>query len=400
MQVRVRAERKGWEPGLGFKVRVRTGVGVGCWGRGSSLGSGLQLGIGVQGPGVPVRGRAKEVQHLVGLAQHDAAAVAEAQGRDAAPRRLPRDALVLEAQLLLAAPRHRLRHAPLRRGAPPPVDAAPPREVVARVEVARRVDRPAGRRVVRLLALGAGAALCQPQVRGPARRECPAHQPHPTHARVAQPLPPKVRPVEHRDALQARMQLRLPLQDQLGAAALPVEDRRLPLDHACRVELGRQACPVFLADRQPGRGALGALGRQHASSLERSYALVRRQRPPLQFLVHGILRRVGGAMHDEQGAEQRRAETRREDTVPCHIQRAAVPNPPCHALAPSAAPTERSAFYRRSRSRVTLQSVRTGLELVFRLLWSRGSSCGSSLPCFISRGEGVARSPRGRHHAA
>jgi len=114
------------------------------------------------------------------------------------------------------------------------------------------------------------------------------------------------------------MQLRLPLQDELGAAALPVEDRRLPLDHACRVELGRQACPVFLADGQPGRGALGALGRQHASSLERSYALVRRQRPPLQFLVHGILRRVGGAMHDEQGAEQRRAETRREDAVPCH----------------------------------------------------------------------------------
>ena len=314
--VRGAGGRQGGGERLGVRVGAQGEGEDGGWGR--MLGSGLQLGVGVQGPGVPVRGRAKEVQHLVGLAQHDAAAVAEAQGRDAAPRRLPRDALVLEAQLLLAAPRHRLRHAPLRRGAPPPVDAAPPREVVARVEVARRVDRPAGRRVVRLLALGAGAALCQPQVRGPARRECPAHQPHPTHARVAQPLPPKVRPVEHRDALEARMQLRLPLQDELGAAALPVEDRRLPLDHARRVELGRQACPVFLADRQPGRGALGALGRQHASSLERSYALVRRQRPPLQFLVHGILRRVGGAMHDEQGAEQRRAETRREHAVPCH----------------------------------------------------------------------------------
>ena len=250
-----------------------------------------------------MRGRAEEVQHLVGLAQHDAAAVAEAQRRDAAPRRLPRDALVLEHDLLLTLLRHRLHHAPLRRRAPPPVDAAPPREVIARVEVARGVARTAGGRAVRLLAVGAGAVLRQPQVRGAARGERPAHQPHPPHARVAQPLPPKVRPVEHRDALEASMQLRLPLQDELRAAALAIEDGRLPLDHACRVELGGQACPVLLADRQPCLGALGAVGRQRASTLVRSYALIRRQRPTLQFFVHGILRRVGGTMRDEQSAE-------------------------------------------------------------------------------------------------
>eukprot|EP00964_Phaeocystis_antarctica_P071910 scaffold43926_cov71-Phaeocystis_antarctica.AAC.4 len=239
-------------------VRVRVGVGVGV---------AVGVGAGVKEPDVPVRCRAEEVQHLVGLAQHDAAAVAEAQRRDAAPRRRSRHALVVQHDLLLAPPRHRLRHSPLRRRAPPPVDAAPPGEVVARVEVARGVARTAGGRAVRLLAVGAGAVLRQPKVCGAARGERPAHQPHPPHARVAQPLPPEVRPVEHRDALEAGMQLRLFLQDELGAAALAIKDGRLPLDHACRVELGRQKCPVLLAYRQPCLGSLGPVGRQRASTL-------------------------------------------------------------------------------------------------------------------------------------
>lgn len=99
------------------------------------------------------------------------------------------------------------------------------------------------------------------------------------------------------------MQLRLFLQDELGAAALAIKDGRLPLDHACGIELGRQKCPVLLAYRQPCLGSLGPVGRQRASTLVRSYALIRRQRPTLQLFVHGILRSVGGAMRDEQSAE-------------------------------------------------------------------------------------------------
>ena len=210
--------------------------------------------------------RLEPAQQPSRLLELERRAVGEGQPGEAAAGRAVRRAAVPQHELARTARRERGPHRRLALAAPPPVDAAEAAEVLAKVEVARAVARPPFRGGVRLVPARARAVLREPQEGGPARRVAPAQQPHPTRARVAQPLPPEVRAVQHEHTAQRAVRLRLPRHQRARAAALCLEGGRLPAHDRSGRELGLH-----------GGGGAGGLGSRRARGDEREHASQQRQ---------------------------------------------------------------------------------------------------------------------------